>query len=76
MKSISDFFTGTLSSYGLFISVDHICFIDSGLINQLFSTIIAIIGGVISTIVLNILRSRYPKLFKPISSLKKKHTPD
>jgi len=71
MKTLFDFSTGSLSSYGLFISVDQLCFVDSGLINQALSTIIAILGGIISTIVLNILRSRYPKIFKPSSFSKK-----
>jgi len=71
MKNLFDFSTGSLSSYGLFISVDQMVFVDSGLINQALSTIIAILGGLISTIVLNILRSKFPKLFKPLSSRKK-----
>ena len=76
MKTLFDFTTGFLSSYGLFISVDHLCFVDSGLINQALSTIIALIGGIISTIVLNILRSKYPKIFKPVSSRKKSDSSD
>jgi len=71
MKTLFDFSTGSLSSYGLFISVDQMVFVDSGLINQALSTIIAILGGLISTIVLNILRSKFPKIFNPISSRKK-----
>ena len=76
MKTLFDFSTGSLSSYGLFISVDQLCLIDSGLINQALSTIIALIGGIISTIVLNILRSKYPKIFKAVSSRKKGDSPN
>ena len=72
MKTLFDFSTGFLSSYGLFISVDQLIFVDSGMINQVLSTIIALIGGIISTIVLNILRSKFPKIFKPVSSRKKR----
>ena len=71
MKTVFDFSTGFLSSYGLFISVDQLCFVDSGLINQILGTVIALIGGIISTIVLNILRAKFPNLFKPVSSSKK-----
>ena len=76
MKTLFDFLTGFLSSYGLFISVDQLCLIDAGLINQVLSTIVALIGGIISTIVLNILRSRYPKIFKAASSRKKGDSPN
>lgn len=76
MRTVFDFSTGFLSSYGLFISVDQLCFIDSGLIDQIFSTVIALIGGIISTIVLNILRAKFPKIFRPVSSGKKGDTPN
>lgn len=67
MKNLFDFSTGTISSFGFIISVEEMSFFDSDTIDQLLSTLIAIIGGVVSTIVLSILRVKFPKLFKPNS---------
>lgn len=73
MKNLFDFSTGTLSSFGFIISIEEMSFFDSDTIVQLIS---ALIGGIISTIVLSILRAKFPKLFKPISSFRKDHSPD
>ena len=71
MKSIFDFSTGSISSFGLFISIEEISFLNSDSIDQLISTFIALIGGIISTIVLSVLRAKFPKLFKPFISNRK-----
>lgn len=76
MKNLFDFSTGTLSSFGFIISVKEMSFFDSDTIDQLLSTLIALIGGIISTIVLSILRAKFPKLFKPISSFRKDNSTD
>ncbi len=76
MKNLFDFFTGTLSSFGLFISVERISILNSDSIDQLVSTFVALIGGIISTIVLSVLRAKFPKLFKPYSSNSKADASD
>ena len=76
MKNLFDFSTGTISSFGLFISVEKISFLNSDTIDQLVSTLIALIGGIISTIVLSVLRAKFPKLFKPFSSTQRNDATD
>jgi len=75
MKSLIDFSTGSISSFGVLISVENHEFIDSVNLDQLFNFLIALVVGVISTIVLNILRAKFPAIFKPINRKKENDTP-
>ncbi len=76
MKTLFDFSTGSLSSFGLLLSIDKTSFIESSNIDRLINFFIALIVGVVSTIVLNILRAKFPKLFNPLSGFKKDNSQD
>ena len=75
MKSLIDFSTGSISSFGILISVDNMEFLDSVTLDRLINFFIALTVGVISTIVLNILRAKFPKIFKPVNRNKDGNTP-
>ena len=76
MKNLFDFSTGTISSFGFLISVDRLGFLNADTIDQLLSTFIALIGGIISTIILSVIRAKFPKLFKPFSSTQRNDATD
>ncbi len=75
MRSLIDFSTGSISSFGLLLTVDKIEFIDSATLDRLINFFIALAVGTISTLVLNILRAKFPKIFKSVNRKKENDTP-
>ena len=63
MKFLSDFFTGCLSSFGIVVSIDTSAWLSDTLINDCVEGLSAIIGGILSAIILNFLRNKFPAIF-------------
>lgn len=64
MKYLSDFFTGSLSSLGIVVSVDTSGWLSDTFVNECVEGLSVIIGGVLSAIVIKFLRYKFPSLFK------------
>lgn len=65
MNGLFNFFTGSLNSLLLFQAISNHEVYQIFHIDSLLSALVALIGGIISTLIINILKAKYPKLFKP-----------
>ena len=63
MKFLSDFFTGSLSSLGIVISIDTSGWLSDNFFNSCVEGLTAIVGGVLSAIILKFLRNKFPAIF-------------
>ena len=65
MSKFFDFFIGGFSSLGFLNTIYESSFTSDGILDLLIKIFIALLGGILTTIILNILKAQFPKLFKP-----------
>ena len=65
MNGLFNFFTGSFNSLLLFQAISNHEVYQIFHIDRLLSALVVLIGGIISTLNINILKNKYPKLFKP-----------
>jgi len=65
MSKFFDFFIGGFSSLGYLNTIYESSFTSDGILDLLIKIFIALLGGILTTIILNILKAQFPKLFKP-----------
>lgn len=71
MNWFINFCLGSCNSWLLFETISSFNIFKFYRIDDILSAVVALIGGIISTIIINIIRSRYPNLFKPKTRSKK-----
>ena len=76
MSKLFDFFIGSFSSLGFINAIYESSFISDGILDLLIKIFIALLGGILTTIILNILKAQFPKLFKPFWKPDKNSSPD
>lgn len=68
LTQISPFLTGTITTLGIDTAAVSNGFVDISNIDVNNSTIVSLVGGILATVLLNVLKAKFPKLFKPIKS--------
>lgn len=68
LNQISPFLTGTITTLGIDTAAVSNGFVDISNIDVNNSTIVSLVGGILATVLLNVLKAKFPKLFKPIKS--------
>ena len=66
--NFSAFGLGSVSTLAVDTAQQTQGFVDVSTLNLNDSIIVSLIGGVVATVVLNILKSKFPRLFEPLKS--------
>lgn len=67
---MNGFITGAATTLGIDTATVSDGFVNVSAIDPTNSTIVSLVGGIAATVILNILKSKFPKLFKPYKSKK------
>jgi len=65
MKKAFNFIVGTVSSYASYAGVESTEIIQQSTEKDVTQSAIALISGIFSTLLINILKAKFPSLFKP-----------
>ena len=76
MSKLFDFFIGGFSSLGFINTIYDYNYISSNILDSFIKISIAVIGGVLAALILNILKAQFPSLFKPIWKSDKRNSSD
>ena len=63
VNSILNFFIGAAATAGTASAIDGITPSDFGSIEDLIKYLISIVGGILTTIILNLLKKKFPEIF-------------